>query len=31
VATGQPFPEPRAERMSSTAGLALSETWVRPQ
>jgi hypothetical protein len=31
VATGQPFPEQRGERMSSTAGLALSETWVRPQ
>jgi hypothetical protein len=30
VATGRPFPEPRGERMSSTAGLALSETWVRP-
>ena len=27
---GQPFPEPRGDRMSSTAGLALSETWVRP-
>ena len=31
VATGRPFPEPRGDRMSSTAGLALSETWVRPQ
>jgi hypothetical protein len=31
VATGYPFPEPRGDRMSSTAGLALSETWVRPQ
>jgi hypothetical protein len=30
VAMGQPFPEPRGDRMSSTAGLALSETWVRP-
>ena len=30
VAMGRPFPEPRGERMSSTAGLALSETWVRP-
>jgi hypothetical protein len=30
VAAGRPFPEPRGERMSSTAGLALSETWVRP-
>ena len=30
VATGRPFPEPRADKMSSTAGLALSETWVRP-
>lgn len=29
VAAGQPFPEPRGTRMSSTAGLALSETWVR--
>jgi hypothetical protein len=31
VAKGRPFPEPRGDRMSSTAGLALSETWVRPQ
>jgi hypothetical protein len=31
VAAGRPFPEPRGERLSSTAGLALSETWVRPQ
>ncbi len=30
VAAGQPFPEKRGERMSSTAGLALSETWLRP-
>lgn len=30
VAVGRPFPEPRAERLSSTAGLALSETWLRP-
>jgi hypothetical protein len=30
VASGQPFPEPRGDRMSSTAGLALSETWLRP-
>jgi hypothetical protein len=30
VAAGRPFPEPRAERLSSTAGLALSETWLRP-
>lgn len=30
VAIGQPFPEPRGNRMSSTAGLALSETWLRP-
>jgi hypothetical protein len=30
VASGRPFPEPRGDRMSSTAGLALSETWVRP-
>lgn len=29
VASGRPFPEPRGDRMSSTAGLALSETWVR--
>jgi hypothetical protein len=29
VASGRPFPEPRGERISSTAGLALSETWVR--
>ncbi len=28
VATGQAFPEQRGDRMSSTAGLALSETWV---
>jgi hypothetical protein len=31
VATGRPFPEPRGDRMSSTAGLALSETWLRPE
>ena len=30
AATGRPFPEPRGDRMSSTAGLALSETWLRP-
>lgn len=30
VAAGRPFPEQRGDRMSSTAGLALSETWVRP-
>jgi hypothetical protein len=30
VASGHPFPEPRGDRMSSTAGLALSETWLRP-
>ena len=30
VATGRPFPEQRGERLSSTAGLALSETWLRP-
>jgi hypothetical protein len=29
VAVGQPFPEPRGNRTSSTAGLALSETWLR--
>ncbi len=31
IAVGQPFPEQRAERLSSTAGLALSETWLRPE
>ena len=30
TATGKPFPEQRGERLSSTAGLALSETWLRP-
>ena len=30
MAKGQPFPEQRDQRLSSTAGLALSETWVRP-
>jgi hypothetical protein len=30
MASGQPFPERRGDRMSSTAGLALSETWLRP-
>lgn len=30
VARGRPFPELRGDRLSSTAGLALSETWVRP-
>lgn len=30
VASGRPFPEQRGDRMSSTAGLALSETWLRP-
>jgi hypothetical protein len=30
VATGRAFPELRGDRMSSTAGLALSETWLRP-
>ena len=30
VASGQPFPEERDKRTSSTAGLALSETWFRP-
>lgn len=29
VATGRPFPEQRGDRLSSTAGLALSETWLR--
>lgn len=31
MASGRPFPEPRGDRMSSTAGLALSETWLSPQ
>jgi hypothetical protein len=30
VASGRPFPERRGDRWSSTAGLALSETWLRP-
>ncbi|MCH8279667.1 MAG: hypothetical protein J4O03_07645 [Chloroflexi bacterium] len=30
VAVGRAFPEQRGDRTSSTAGLALSETWVRP-
>jgi hypothetical protein len=30
VAQGRPFPEQRGVCLSSTAGLALSETWVRP-
>jgi hypothetical protein len=30
VAVGGPFPEMRDKRQSSTAGLALSETWLRP-
>ena len=30
LAAGRPFPEPRGNHMSSTAGLALSETWLRP-
>ncbi len=30
VAQGRPFPEERGVRLSSTAGLALSETWVQP-
>ena len=29
-ATGKAFPEQRGDNLSSTAGLALSETWVRP-
>jgi hypothetical protein len=29
VAIGRPFPERRGDHMSSTAGLALSETWLR--
>lgn len=30
VAQGQPFPEMRGDKLSSTACLAWSETWVRP-
>ena len=30
TALGRPFPEQRGDRLSSTAGLALSETWLRP-
>ena len=30
VAEGRPFPEQRGDKTSSTASLALSETWVRP-
>lgn len=30
MATGRAFPEQRGERLSSTAGLALSETWLGP-
>ena len=30
VASGRAFPEQRGDRTSSTAGLALSETWIRP-
>jgi hypothetical protein len=30
AAMGRAFPEPRGDRLSSTAGLALSETWLRP-
>jgi hypothetical protein len=30
TASGRPFPEQRGDRLSSTAGLALSETWLRP-
>ncbi|MDQ3703605.1 MAG: hypothetical protein M3442_22195 [Chloroflexota bacterium] len=30
VAAGQPFPQARGDKASSTACLALSETWVRP-
>jgi hypothetical protein len=30
AAIGRPFPELRGDRVSSTAGLALSETWLRP-
>ena len=31
VVRGTPFPEQRGERESSTACLAWSETWVRPE
>lgn len=31
VASGRAFPEQRGDNISSTAGLALSETWVRPR
>ena len=30
LATGRAFPEQRGGGSSSTAGLALSETWIRP-
>ena len=30
VAVGQPFPQKRGDKDSSTACLAWSETWVRP-
>ena len=30
AARGRPFPEKRGDNVSSTAGLALSETWVLP-
>ena len=30
VAVGRPFPEQRDKHQSITAGLALSETWLRP-
>lgn len=31
VAQGQPFPQERGDRTSSTCALAWSETWVRPK
>jgi hypothetical protein len=31
VAAGRPFPQQRGDKEGSTACLALSETWVRPQ
>jgi hypothetical protein len=31
VAPGQPYPEKRGDRDSSSACLAWSETWVRPR
>ena len=31
IATGQPWPETRGDRQSSSACLAWSETWVKPR